>query len=419
MKVLWFSNCVLSNDSMKETGTWLETMSRILVERGVELYNIAQKRNVLKVEKSNCNSITQWVVPCYKLRNGVPCSEDIKSITSIVNELDPDIIHIWGMESYWGLLFSRGYLKKKTLLEIQGYLYYYSDVFFGGLNTIEKIKCIGLKELLKPTSSIFIEKRHFKKWGYYENEMLNAFPYISTQSDWVRSHISLFANSEAKIYNTDINLRPQFLQSKPWEYKGKNKVELLMVSSGSVPYKGLHIVIKALSVLIKSFPDITLKVVGNFEQHLPNYRKTGYTKFVEKLISKLNLDRNVVFLGRMDSAEIVNQMLCSDVMIVPSFVETYCLTLAEAQAVGIPCVVSYAGSLPEIATDKKSALFYSPEDYITCADCVSKLIKSKDLALSLSEYGRQNVSIRNSPQRIGDIQMSIYHDIINDSSTII
>ena len=46
--------------------------------------------------------------------------------------------------------------------------------------------------------------------------MLMKHTNISTQSNWVRAHVK-FVNPMAKILNTSILLRPEFIESNKWE----------------------------------------------------------------------------------------------------------------------------------------------------------------------------------------------------------
>ena len=100
MKVLWFSNAVFNGNTPKATGTWLYSMANALIDRGVELYNITQKKDVVEIQFNEIDDIKQWILPEYKLYNGLPRLKYIKQIQTLVDNIKPDIIHIWGVESY-------------------------------------------------------------------------------------------------------------------------------------------------------------------------------------------------------------------------------------------------------------------------------------------------------------------------------
>ena len=79
----------------------------------------------------------------------------------------PDIIHIWGVESYWGLLTARGFVRGNVLLEIQGIRETCARVFYGGLSWPEVLSTIKTKEFIKPKISLPAQKFFFKEsWSF-------------------------------------------------------------------------------------------------------------------------------------------------------------------------------------------------------------------------------------------------------------
>jgi glycosyltransferase involved in cell wall biosynthesis len=71
----------------------------------------------------------------------------------------------------------------------------------------------------------------------------------------------------------------------------------------------------------------------------------------------------------------------------PSFLEGFGLPVLEAQAVGTPVVCSDRGGLPEAAGD--TALLASPDDPVTFADGLRRLLTDPGLAARLAARGRE------------------------------
>lgn len=420
MKVLWFSNAILSNGSSKATGTWLHSMSSALMERGIELYNITQNGNYKHVVCKKDESLTQWILPVYKLHDGLPRRDRIEEICTIVKTISPDIVHIWGIESYWGLLFSRGYLNVPVLLEIQGIKETCARVFYGGLPFKERIKTFGVRELIKPSLSLFSLKRDFVKWSRYEREMLSTHKHISTHSDWVRAWITQYTNPECQIHYTQRIVRKEFLEAEVWK-KPRHSTDspvVFTMSSGPDAYKGIHDAIRAMCVLKRDYPHVQLRIAGNFGIDKSYLRKPGYTKYLHRLIKKYELEHNVTFLGSLNANQIIEQIHESDVMLQTSYVESYSLAVSEAMMAGVPLVVSYAGAMPELAQDKSAALFYTPSDYFSCAYSIKKLIESDELSTMLSKKARGIAEKRNVASVLGDLQISIYKEVIQNSAVL-
>lgn len=89
------------------------------------------------------------------------------------------------------------------------------------------------------------------------------------------------------------------------------------------------------------------------------------------------------------------------------------MVLAEGMTMGVPCVVSYAGAMPELAEHNFSALFYTPWDYVSCASQMERIIANKELAVKLSLNSINVCNERNNKEKLVANQMYIYNDIIN------
>lgn len=115
----------------------------------------------------------------------------------------------------------------------------------------------------------------------------------------------------------------------------------------------------------------------------------------------------------MNATEIIDIMYKCLGMVQTSYVESYSLAVAEAQAVGIPSIISYAGAMPELATDHESGLFFSPGDHISCANKMIELIENPALAINISEESYTIANERNNNETVLSKQIEIYNKIIN------
>jgi len=409
MKVLWFCNAEFSELKSAATGTWLHSMANALVNSGeVQLYNITQGK-VKHITRHDHQSITQWLVPVQSLTKfGLPRSKTIYEIQQIVNEVKPDVIHIWGTESYWGLLTARGYLKGNVILEIQGLKFVIEKYIYSGLSSLDIFRCFGLKELLKPSVSLPGVKSSFRQWGKFEKEMLMKHHIISTQSNWVRTYVKNL-NPFAQVFNTTILLRNDFLEANKWEMESCVPYQIFTSTSSSISYKGLHILFDAVAILKLRFPKIRLCIAGSIKSGI---RQDGYSKWLQRKAKKLGILENIFWLGSLNAHNIVNQMYNANVVVVPSFVESYCLALEEALMVGVPTVVSFAGAMPELAVHEKTALFFPPGDAAMCANAIEIFFEDKEYANTISQNA-YNEKVVKKELNIAQIQLSIYANILS------
>lgn len=411
LKILWFSNATFSDKEPNATGTWLHSMADTLVKKNeIQLFNITLG-SVKEVTPQNSGLITQWIFPYqpYKLPN----SKTINEIKGIVDDVCPDVIHVWGLESFWGLLTAREYIKGNIILEIQGLQFVIEKYFYSGLSFKDIIKCLGLKELLRPFGSLPGMKYRFRRRGNIEKEMLMNHCNISTQSDWIRAYIKE-ANPLAKIYKTSISLRKEFVNAKKWELEKCVPFQVFTSTSSIVSYKGLHILVDAIAILKKQYPQVKLVIAGSVSNGI---RQDGYTKWLKNKIKLLAINENVSWLGALDAENIVLQMRQANVVVVPSFVESYCLALDEALTLGVPTVASFAGAMPELATFEKSALYFPPGDFVMCANAIGRFFDDKSYVSKISENA-YNLKKSKSQINIADVQISIYNNVLQNNKIV-
>lgn len=408
MKILWFSNIILSDQSMSGTGTWISAMAESLSSNiEVELFNVT-KGNVPIITKKDYGSIKQWIVPIVDFdKSGLPPVLIISKLQELVNEIQPDLIHVWGTEYYWSRLTAYGHVKGKVLLEMQGLIGAIAEKVTADLSIKELMQCIGIKEILKPSSSILGRKKALKKRGEIEKDIIARHHYISTQSDWMRAHIS-YLNPKAMVFKTAIGLRSEFINASKWIYENCEKNSILTITSTISAYKGLHTLIKAFALLTRTNHEAFLYIAG--PKPIKGIKQPGYERFLLDLIRKENIQNKIVWLGPLNTSELITQILKANVVINPSFIESYSLVVKEALSLGAPTIAAYAGAMPELAIDKHSALYFPPGDVALCYTSLNNTLDSRDLTTRLS----QNALTGNENIIIAKIQYDIYQKILKN-----
>ncbi|MDP4238366.1 MAG: glycosyltransferase family 4 protein [Bacteroidota bacterium] len=415
-KILWFSLYPFREENMRSTGTWLGSMIQALLETDeVELYNVAFG-NVEEPTRKDCKKVSQWIIPHEKInKKGLPSRKTINYIKKLEAEISPDLIHIWGTESYWGMLAAQKILSAPVLLDMQGIIVACAKVYYGGLTNKELIECIGLKEILLPIRHLYFRKRGFEKKGIHERYIIQNTPFISVQSEWVKTYIE-HENPVCKIFPTGIMLRKEFYEAQPWTIENRENPVIFTSSSGSVSYKGLHVLFRAIAVLKQKFPTIQLRIAGIIQYAKYGYIRDGYSAWLLKEAKRLDIVDSIVWLGGLNAEEIVDQFHAASAVVIPSYVESYCLVLAEAMIVGVPTAVSYAGAMPELARHNESALYFPVGDYMSCACQIEKLLFNKALAEKLSKQAREEGLNRNNANKVVKRQLEIYNEVIDQTT---
>lgn len=94
------------------------------------------------------------------------------------------------------------------------------------------------------------------------------------------------------------------------------------------PQKNHRFLIEVFDGFQKKHPDATLVLVGSGSLEAE----------IKEMVRKRHLDSKAVFLGEVQDVE--NVLAAADCFLLPSFYEGFPIALIEAQAAGLPCVVS-------------------------------------------------------------------------------
>ena len=114
--------------------------------------------------------------------------------------------------------------------------------------------------------------------------------------------------------------------------------------------KGQHLVIEALDKIDKD--NIQLLIVG----HCMDKK---YLDRLADMIKTFNLDQKVSFVPFLESPMEIMSFL--DLVILPTYEETFGLVVAESMLMGTPVIGSNAGGVPEIIEDRFNGLLFEPK----------------------------------------------------------
>jgi glycosyltransferase involved in cell wall biosynthesis len=160
---------------------------------------------------------------------------------------------------------------------------------------------------------------------------------------------------------------------------GIAKPYILFVSS-LWRYKNFHTLIKAFNCA-----DIEhdLVVVGGI-------RDSRDKESLLDLANKYGIGDRLKMVGHIKDRDLVRDFYASaDLYVLPSFAETFGLTILESMACGTPVIASNATSIPEVLGD--AGLFFNPYDYREIAQCIRKVLSEPGLKNDLIQRGFNRV----------------------------
>lgn len=415
MKVLWITNILFpeaaavltGNKELKSSGGWMLGAAKGLLEQGeVDLYVATVSSQVKTLTMLKGSNITYYLIPFGKgnLRINKEYNRYWQKINSEVN---PDIVHIHGTEYSHGYAYMQACDCDNVVVSIQGLKSAICDYYHYGITKPEIYKTITLRDLLR--GSILHDQLSFKRSAEYEIEMLKSAKHIIGRTSWDKER-TWAINPNAKYHFCNETLREEFYDGPVWDYKKCNK-HTIFLSQAGYPIKGLHQVLRAMPLILRHYPDAVIRVAGSDITRTERIRDymhyTGYGKFINKLINKLNLRGKVIFTGNLNAAEMKSEYLSANVFICPSSIENSPNSLGEAQILGVPCIASYAGGIPDMMIGCEQNL-YRFEEVAMLAYKVCEVFEREDKQHNMISTALKRHNQKANSERL----LTIYNEIM-------
>lgn len=382
MKVLWITNILFpeaktlisGKGELKASGGWMiGAADALLSEDGIELSvatvsQLVKDLTVLKGER-----ITYYILPFGK--GNLKYNSDYEPLWLSVKEMaKPDVVHLHGTEYTHGLAYINACGSDNLIVSIQGLksAYYY---YYYGLTKCEIYANITLRDVLR--GSILHEQKLFRQQGEFEKDIIRKAKHIIGRTSWDRAR-TWEINPDAEYHFSNETLRKEFYDGSQWSYNTCVPHSIFLSQAG-YPLKGLHQVLKAMPTILRHYPDAVLRIAGN-DITRPN-KKMGipmlstYGKIIGKMIRELGLQDKVTFTGNLNAEEMKREYLSCNVFVCPSSIENSPNSLGEAQILGVPCMASYVGGVPDMMRGDEEHLYRFEETamlaYAVC-DCFGK-----------------------------------------------
>lgn len=184
------------------------------------------------------------------------------------------------------------------------------------------------------------------------------------------------------------------------EWLGINGGDKVVITvSRLVPKNGIDDLIKAMRVLNDS--RVKLLIVGNGEDR----------NKLENLRKKLNLEKQVIFLGDVVNTEIPKYLAIADIFVRPSLAEGFGIVFLEAMAARVAVIGTPVGGITDFLKDKETGLFCQPKNPESIAEKIQILLGNNNLRDKLTENGYKLAREEYDWGRIVERIRGIYEEI--------
>lgn len=422
MKVLWITNILLpeasrlltGNGDLKGSGGWLVGSAKALCEeKDISLSIATPSKFVSELKIIKGERITYYVLPFGK--GNVRYNPKYESFFKIIEDkVHPDVIHIHGTEFSHGLSYVKACGSKNVVASIQGMTSVIANYYYAGISDLEVLRNITLSDICLQRS-LFRKANELKVSGTSEVNLIKSINHVIGRTSWDEAW-TWAINPDIKYHFCNETLRPEFYSGK-WSLESCKKHSIFM-SQAKNSMKGLHIILRALPLVLREYPDTKLIIPGSNILRYKTFRDYlamgSYEKILVKIIKENMLENAIHFIGSLNAQEMKENYLQANVFVLCSSIENSPNSLGEAQILGTPVISSYVGGTCDMIEEKTTGLLYRFDDYAMLAKKICgvfrgeydlKVMSGNEMATALARHSA-DINNRNL--------ISIYNNIISN-----
>ncbi len=203
-------------------------------------------------------------------------------------------------------------------------------------------------------------------------------------------------------YNGRINVIPNGIDVntfKPYKKRGGRK--RVIFSGRLIAMKGPQLVIKAMPQVLREHKDaiFVFAGAGNREPYKKMLQETG--------ISEENFE-----FCYIDYQNMPQFYSSGDLLVLPSLLESFPMSVLEAMACGLPVVASDVGDVAELVKDGETGFLVTKGDYQTLARRINQLLGDKALQERIGKNARNLVVENYSLEMMGERTLKVYQEVL-------
>jgi glycosyltransferase involved in cell wall biosynthesis len=336
--------------------TIVRNVSMQLVKRGHEVYVVTTPFDVTTMKQVSEYGIEEKNgVIVYKLRPGklkIGYARFIKNLKEVIEKIKPELVHAHNLHPH---LLQLALWKEEIGYKLVAELHHPAielDFF--------------VQRLAMPFAILALK---------LASKNIDAFiAHTKLEKEWLETKVIC----NKKIFLINFPTISQELLN--YNIQVENLGDVLYL--GRIVYrKGIHILVKALSIVKPYLEGFKATIAGPADQQ--------YLKYLMELVEKFNLKDNVSFINFVKEEEKYKLIRSHKIFVLPSLKEYTPCVLLEAQALGVPVLTTKVGAIPEMVLDGETGLLIKPGDPYELAKSITMLIENEDLRRSFSTKARE------------------------------
>lgn len=200
---------------------------------------------------------------------------------------------------------------------------------------------------------------------------------------YLKKYLARYKNKFTAIANgieTDI-FKPQMPKAELWQKYNLSTSQQVIIFAGGLDdqhfFKGVDVLLKSFSEVASRNQAARLMVIGE------GHKKKSY----QELADKLGVKDKVIFTGWVKNEQLADYYNLGTIFVLPSTAKTesFGIVIAEAQACGLPAIVSnWPGSRETIAADQ-TGLLVEPKNSQDLSEKINLLLDDENLRQKMKE----------------------------------
>lgn len=336
--------------------------------------------------------------------NHEPHQDFLENYLNVIEEISPDVIHVFGTEMDYGLICEKTVIP--VIIHIQGLLNpYYYQLQRLKVSRFKQFKAQRLIDYIRG-STYGNSLKTFKRRASNESRILKKCSHVIGRTAWDKVIISILAPN-AKYFQGEEMLRKEFFEHD-WSMPIAPITNIVSVISSPV-YKGHDNIIEACKVMTEAGIDFRWHVIG-----------VDKNTFAFNLFYKAHTPsfKDVLYLhGSLSLQALIQVLLSASVYVHPSHIENSSNAICEAMALGMPVIALDVGGNASMVHDGEDGLILPDHDPYSLAAVIKRLATDSELAQRLGAAAKVCALARHDPHTIVAELKKVYSELVSSRAS--
>lgn len=408
MKILWFEVTEPAGyrNAGEFIGGWQDSLEGILKkEADIDLF-VAFSTYAPAERKKDGNVTYVPIVLQFsfyeKLKSFCSCSLESKYLIpqalSLISEINPDVIHIFGLEWPWGLVAEK--IDIPVVIHIMGSMVPYYNALYPPKYSFSTV-AHRLFPDFRGIIWFLLNDRKQKSRMEQEKRIWKCVHNYMGRTEW-DYNLSCIMSPRSKYFHVDEALRTVFLNNSNQWKPSDGKIRLISTGASTF-WKGPDMLLKTAKILKDNDIDFEWNVVGGM--------RATIQRIVEKKENTNFAECGVIFLGFKNSYELLTLLRESTLYVHTAYIENSPNSICEAQCVGVPVVSTNVGGISTLVSDKVDGLLVAANDPWQMAASIISLLKDKERMMLYSSKAKEKALKRHDSSIIVRDLLGCYREL--------